>query len=204
MVERDRRLADILELTGGPAWTKQGIQAGDSVPFRRRPGFEALLHIIVEQQLSVASANAIWARLAARVKPLTPPKVLAVRQTTLRKVGLSTQKIRYARALAQAVSRGELDLGALEDLSDEEASARLMELPGIGRWTAEIYLMFTLGRADVWPAGDLVLQNAARDLFGLEARPKVAEMDELAEPWRPWRSVAARLFWHYFEHFRGT
>ena len=181
LARREPRFAQALEITGPP-------------PLRRRKdGFEALLSAIVSQQVSVASADAIWKRL--RSARLTGPrKVAAASETELRACGLSGPKIRYARALAEA----RIDYAALREVKDEEVVSRLTEVPGIGRWTAEVYAMFSLGRADVFAPGDLALQEAARMLFELEARPREAELRGMAEDWSPWRSVAARLLWAYF------
>ena len=196
LLRRDPRLRPINRLAG--KWTERGIAAGDSGLLRRQPGFASLLRIIIEQQVSVASANAIWGRLQDKVS-LVPEDMLQVEDATFREVGFSRQKTQYARALATEIVEGRLDLEALQHMSEADATSALVRVKGIGRWTAEIYLMFVLGRPDVWPAGDLVLQYAVRDLFDLGDRPKEKEMDALSEPWRPWRSVAARLFWHSYE-----
>lgn len=168
------------------------------LPLRRRPdGFEALLDAIVGQQVSTASAQAIWNRLSAA--GLTSAEALAIASDEdCRAVGLSRQKIRYARSLAQA----RLDYVALRLAPDDEVVATLTAQPGIGTWTAEIYAMFALGRADVFAHGDLALQEAAMVLFDLPARPKEREMRALATGWSPWRSVAARLLWAYYRVMR--
>ena len=132
----------------------------------RPPGFVTLLRTIVGQQVSVASANAIWTRVAESVQPLTPEALLLQDDDALRACGLSRPKIRYGRALAERCSSGALDLGRLQNLPDEEAAAALVDVPGIGQWTAEVYLLFALGRRDVLPAGDLALLTAAQRLFG--------------------------------------
>ena len=164
------------------------------LPLRRRPeGFAELMSAIVSQQVSTASANAIWARVEA-AGLVTPLAVADASEEALRGCGLSGPKIRYARALAEA----DLDFAALRDLADESIIAQLVELPGIGRWTAEIYAMFSLGRADVFAANDLALQEAARLLFELDARPNERAMRVMAEAWSPWRAVAARLLWAYY------
>ena len=201
LLRRDPRLRAVNRMAG--KWTERGIAAGDSGLLRRQPGFASLLRIIVEQQVSVASAKAIWGRLEDQVD-LSPESVLQVSDKTLRGVGLSGQKIRYARELATEIIEGRLDLDALQHMSEQDATTELVRVKGIGRWTAEIYLMFVLGRPDVWPAGDVALQNAVRDLLELEVRPNAKEMDVLSEPWRPWRSVAARLFWHSYEAARSA
>lgn len=164
------------------------------LPLRRKPeGFAELLSAIVSQQVSVASANAIWGRMEAA--GLTRGEVVAgASDEDLRAAGLSRQKIRYARALAEA----EIDFPALAGLPDAEVIATLVAVPGIGRWTAEIYAMFSLGRADVFAPGDLALQEAARLLFDLPERPREAAFRSMAEDWSPWRAVAARLLWAYY------
>ena len=189
------------DVAEGAAWLAGREPAGGGalaavgeVPLRRRPeGFGALLWIIAGQQVSTASAAAIWARAEA-AGLTTEAAVAAASDAALAAVGLSRPKRRYARALAEA----RLDYGALAGLDDAGVVARLTEVPGIGRWSAEIYATISLGRADVLAAGDLALQEAVRGLFGLAARPREAELRALAEPWSPWRGVAARLLWAYY------
>lgn len=171
--------------------------AGDP-PLRRRPaGFEGLARIIVGQQLSVASASAIWARTETVCRPFEPAVVLALKDRQLAKAGLSRPKIRTLRAISEACCNG-LDLTRLEHASDEGVHAALTEVVGIGPWTADVYIMFCLGRADGWAPGDLALQIAAQRALDLAERPDKDEMMELAERWRPWRGVAARLLWAYY------
>lgn len=168
------------------------------VPLRRRPaGFEGLAAIVTSQQISDAAADAIWTRLAAAVTPFTPENLLAAETAALQAAGLSQPKIRTLRAAAAACADG-LDLAALAALPAEAATARLTALPGIGPWTAEVYLLFCEGHADLFPAGDLALRNAVADAFGLAARPDADALRRIAEPWSPWRGVAARLFWAYY------
>ena len=178
--------------------------AGDP-PLRRQPGgFEGLARIIVAQQLSTASAAAIWKRVAERVRPLGAAAMLAESDDGLRAAGLSGPKIRTLRALSEAVARKQLDLRRLERLDDAEVHASLCAVKGIGPWTADIYIMFSLGRADAFAHGDLALQIAAQHAAGLDARPKPDALSEMAERWRPWRGVAARLLWAYYPHMRAT
>ncbi|WP_212525970.1 DNA-3-methyladenine glycosylase 2 family protein [Actibacterium sp. MT2.3-13A] len=160
---------------------------------RRRDGFEPLLGAIVSQQVSVAAADAIWGRLKA-ARLTGPRQVIRASEEELRACGLSRQKIRYAKALAGAG----IDYRGLRAAPDEQVVATLVAVPGIGRWTAEIYAMFSLGRADVFAPGDLALQEAARLLFGLEARPSERALREMAAGWAPWRGVAARALWAYY------
>jgi DNA-3-methyladenine glycosylase II len=164
------------------------------LPLRREAdGFAALLRAIVGQQVSVASARAIWARLEAA--GLTEAAAMAAAtDDDLRAAGLSRQKARYGRALAQAG----IDFNALRSVPDVDVVRALVGVPGIGAWTAEIYAMFALGRADVFAPGDLALQEAARMLFQLDARPSEKGLRAMAEAWSPWRSVAARLLWAYY------
>jgi DNA-3-methyladenine glycosylase II len=168
-------------------------------PLRRRSdGFAGLAAIIVAQQLSTASANAIWGRLAAAFEPLDPEAILRARPARLARLGLSAPKIRALKEIARAVKRGNLALATLGGLAAEDAHAALTAVHGIGPWTADIYLLACLGHADAWPAGDLALQEAARVAFALPARPTAKEMLALAESWRPWRAVAARILWSYY------
>lgn len=160
---------------------------------RRRDGFEALLSAVVSQQLSVSAADSIWNRLAAA--GLTVPEAIAeADEEGLRACGLSRPKVRYAKGLAESG----LDFEALRSLPNEAVVAELTALKGIGKWTAEIYAMASLGRADVFAAGDLALQESTRILFGLHTRPTEKELDRMAADWSPWRSVAARLLWAYY------
>lgn len=160
----------------------------------RKDGFEALLSAIVSQQVSVAAANAIWNRL--KDAGITGPrKVMWSTDDELRACGLSRQKIRYARALASA----NIKFASLRERPNDQVMETLVEVPGIGIWTAEIYAMFSLGRADVFAPGDLALQESARLLFGLDERPKEKAMRQMALEWSPWRSVAARLLWAYYK-----
>ncbi len=181
-----------------PRFADALAQTGE-VPLRLRDdGFAELLGAIVSQQVSTASAQAIWGRMV-QAGLTDPVRVARATEAELRACGLSRQKIRYAAALADAG----IDYAALRDLPSEAVIARLVEVPGIGRWTAEIYAMFSLGRADVFAPGDLALQEAARLLFDLDARPGDRELRVMAEAWSPWRAVAARLLWSYYRLAKG-
>ena len=163
------------------------------LPLRLKPdGFGPLLHIIVGQQVSVASANALWSKLQA-ADMTTPMAVRSATQDNLRGLGLSQQKARYAHALADA----ELDFDGLHHLPSDKVIKALCAVKGIGMWTAEVYTMFSLGRADIFAPGDLAIQEAAKLLFGLPERPSERTLRKMADAWSPWRSVAARLFWAY-------
>ena len=178
-------------------------RAGEPRFRRRRNGFPTLLHIILEQQVSIDAAAAMHRRLTGLCDPLIPENFLALDDWALRSCGFSRQKTDYARRLAAAVAGGEFDFDRLAAAADAAALAALVSLKGIGRWSAEIYLIFALGRPDVWPAGDLGLQLAVADCLGLEARPGEAALRAIGEAWQPWRSVAACLFWQSYLHARG-
>jgi DNA-3-methyladenine glycosylase II len=191
LLERDPRLAPILAIAGPP-------------PLRRREGgFAGLASIVVSQQLSTASAAAIWTRVTALLDPFAPAAFLRLRAPRLQRAGLSAAKIRTLRSIASALTSGALDLAALADRTADDAHAALTALHGIGPWTADIYLLFCLGHPDAWPAGDLALREAARLAFALKARPTPREMQPLAEGWRPWRGVAARVLWSYYRALKG-
>ncbi|WP_137391188.1 DNA-3-methyladenine glycosylase family protein [Rhodoligotrophos defluvii] len=186
LAARERRFGDMFAVTGMP-------------PLRRLPGgFPGLLRIVTEQQLSLASAAAIWARMQARHDPLTPERMLALADEDFRAVGQSAAKIKTIRALSLAVVERRLDLASLDQAPDDEIRRSLTAVPGIGPWSAEVYLLACLGRPDAWPSGDLALQVAAQAAFGLPERPDARAMARLAESWRPWRAVAARLIWAYY------
>ena len=172
-------------------------------PLRRRPGgIAGLARIIVGQQLSTASAGAIWGRLEALLSPLTAEALLEETDEALKGCGLSAPKIRTLRAIARAIAHEGLDLDALPSLDDTAVHEALCAVKGIGPWTADIYIMFCLGRADAFAPGDLALQVAAGHAAGLEARPGADELLAMAERWRPWRGVAARLLWAYYPHMK--
>ena len=185
-------------IAADPRW-RDALAAAGRPTLRRRPdGFAGLASIVVSQQLSTASAKAIWDRLAAALHPISPQTVRRARTAKLARAGLSAPKIRTLKAMARTIDRGDLDLAALAALPAEEAHRRLTAVHGIGPWTADIYLLFCLGHADTWPAGDLALQEAARLLLGLRARPSTRDMGPLAESWRPWRGAAACMLWTYY------
>jgi DNA-3-methyladenine glycosylase II len=185
-------------IAADPRW-RDALAAAGRPPLRRRPdGFAGLASIVVSQQLSTASAKAIWNRLETALDPISPQAVRRARTAKLARAGLSGPKIRTLKAIAGAIDRGDLDLAALAALPADEAHRRLIAVHGIGPWTADIYLLFCLGHADAWPAGDLALQEAARLLLGLRARPSSRDMGPLAESWRPWRGAAACMLWTYY------
>lgn len=196
-----RLIAGPQDVAEGAAWLAANeprfalaLAAVGEVPLRRRPdGFAALMDAIISQQVSVASANAIRTRMGAAGFDVRAQVALATEQE-LRAAGLSRQKAGYALALAHS----QVDFDALRQMPDEAVIADLVAVKGIGRWTAEIYAMFALGRADVFAPNDLALQEAARHLFGLDARPKEAELRAMALAWSPWRAVAARILFAYY------
>lgn len=163
-------------------------------------GFAGVLDTVLAQQVSAGATRTIRRRLHDAVGELTPQAFLALDDAHLRAIGLSRQKIRYGRGIAEATLSGELDFEAIAGLSDADAKAALCRIKGIGPWTAELYLLFALGRPDIWPAADLAVQEALRRLKRLRTRPNARRMRELGEPWRPYRSAAARFLWHYYRH----
>jgi DNA-3-methyladenine glycosylase II len=175
------------------------LAIGPPPPRDRPPGFSSLLRAIVAQQISAASAAALWARLAAAVEPIAPETVAPLGLDTLRALGFSRQKALYAQGLARDVLEQRVDLGLLSTLDDEAAIAHLIQIKGIGRWSAEVYLLFALGRTDVFPAGDLALAIALQRLKRLRRRPDPKRLLKLAEPWRPYRGAAAHFLWHYYK-----
>jgi DNA-3-methyladenine glycosylase II len=186
LIKRDPRFAPVFERTGLP-------------PLRRREGgFAGLAQIVMGQQLSTASAAAIYGRLVAIADPFDHASVLRARKDRLLRIGLSNAKVKALKEIAKAIEKKHVDLNALADIPADEAHAALVALHGIGPWTADLYLLACLGHADAWPAGDLALQEAARLAFGLPKRPTTKEMGPLADKWRPWRAVAARLLWSYY------
>ncbi len=178
-------------------------QAGAPLPRRRPDGFPAIVESIIGQQVSAQAGAAIRDRVRAGLGKVTPWAVLKVSDDALRSFGLSRPKVRYIRGVAEAVRDGRIDFDALRDQSDAEVLAALTALKGIGQWTAEIYLMFALGRPDVMPSGDLALQEATARLMDMPDRPKPKELAEIAERWRPWRSTAALMLWYYYRYTGG-
>jgi DNA-3-methyladenine glycosylase II len=175
------------------------IALAGPVPLRRAdPGFEGLTRIIVSQQVSVASARAIWERVQRRYPELGPGDIMAATDMDLRECGLSGPKIRTMRTLAEAATSGRLDLPALAAAHPDAVRTAMTSLPGIGPWTADIYLMFHLGHVDVFAPGDLALQEAVRIGFAQASRPSAKEMATMSLAWSPWRAVAARLLWAYY------
>lgn len=165
----------------------------------RDAGFATLLRIIIDQQVSVQSGAAIWKRLEVGLVDCTAPAVLDAGDDKLKAFGLSRPKARYAIGLAEAIRDGTLNLDALKDLPNDDVKAQLTAVKGIGRWTAEVYMMFALGRPDIWPAGDLALAEAAKRLLNLDTRPTPDQLDEIGERWKPERTAAAVFLWHCYK-----
>lgn len=183
---RDPDLAAVVERYGPPPlWA-------------RRPGFSTLVRIILEQQVSLRSAAAAYGRLRVVAGRVTPSRVAALGERDLRAAGLTRQKAAYCHGLASAIVAGGLDLGRLHQLSDDDVRSVLVELPGVGPWTADIYLLMALCRPDVWPSGDLALARALQRVKRLRRVPGDDRMSRIAQTWSPWRAVAARVLWHSY------
>jgi DNA-3-methyladenine glycosylase II len=186
LLRQDPRLKPVFELTGMPALR------------RREPGFAGLAHIVTGQQLSTASASAIWARVSAAFNPFDPEKLRKARADRLGRLGLSAAKIKTLKSIARELAAERLNLDVLANEDADVAHNTLTALHGIGPWTADVYLLFCLGHGDAWPAGDLAVQEAVKIGLGLKTRPTPKEMAPLAEPWRPLRGAAAHLWWSYY------
>lgn len=188
LAARDPDLAAVVKRCGPPPlWS-------------RPPGFATLVRVVLEQQVSLVSARAVYQRLEERLGAVTPERLTTVGEQGLRALGLTRQKASYCHGLAAAVHSGRFDLGAVARLDDAAAHAALTALRGVGPWTAAIYLLMALGRPDVWPPGDLALVKAAQQVKALESAPDRQTFERLAEPWRPWRAVAARILWQHYLH----
>ena len=184
--DRDPDLAQILTKLGPPPM------------WARKPGFPTLIHIILEQQVSLASARAAYDRLLETASPLTPVRFLELDDATLKAIGFSRQKTAYGRSLAKALVNAHLNLVKLAAMDDTKVRAELIKIKGIGPWTADIYLLVALRRPDIMPSADLALATAAQKVKGLSSRPTPDELNTLSNNWKPWRAVAARLLWHYY------
>lgn len=185
LAQQDPDLARIVKNLGPPPFWK------------REPGFPTLVYLILEQQVSLASAKASYERLIAVTgTPLHPEAFLKLNARTLRRIGFSRQKARYCRLLAQSILKKQLDLDALHQMDDVAARTELIRIKGIGPWTADVYLLTALRRPDAWPVGDLALQKAVRRVKRLRKHPSPAKLEHIGKSWRPWRAVAARLLWH--------
>ncbi len=176
---------------------------GDPPLRRNQGGFKGLARIVVGQQLSVASANAIWSRLEMQIKPFKPDRFMAINNKQFRSLGLSRPKVRTLQAISQAVIDNQIHFRGFPRKSNETIKEQLVAIHGIGPWTADIYLMFCLGRADSWAPGDLALQYAVQAALQMEKKPDAEQLESLAEIWRPWRGVAARLLWAYYREIKN-
>ena len=196
--------ADIAALIAAhPIFSRIEPAAGPLVWRSRPPGLPGLLRTICGQSISQAAAEAIWGRVSALPGALDPEGLLALDEGQLLGAGLSRPKLRHAQALARACLNGRLDFAALPRLPDAEALGMLVAVPGLGPWTASVYLLFAENRRDLFPAGDVALANAAADLFEMPARPDPRALAAMAAAWSPWRGVAARLLWHWWRHRTG-
>lgn len=186
LARRDPHLAGVVARHGAPPlWD-------------RPPGFETLVQIILEQQVSLSAGRAAYGRLERLAGAVTPARVAALTEADLRGAGLTRQKSAYIRGLAQAIVAGEFDPDALTDMDDDGARQALIRLKGVGAWTADIYLLMALGRADIWPSGDLALVAAIREVKRLRALPSPDRIGRITRAWSPWRAVAARVLWHHY------
>ncbi|HWD48794.1 MAG TPA: hypothetical protein VG309_02645 [Rhizomicrobium sp.] len=191
LIAADKRFHPMVKRAGKPPFLP-----------RRKHGFEALMDIVVSQQLSIAAADTIFGRVKEKVVPFDPATMLATEPETLRACGLSAPKQKHMKSIASAILEGTLDLKRVRALHDDDARAHLTAIKGIGPWTADIYLMSSLGRADVWPVADVGLQAALTRVLGLRKRPNEKQMEKLSQTWRPWRTVAARLLWTHEDGIR--
>ena len=171
---------------------------GDPPLWRRETGFQTLVHIILEQQVSLKSAKSMLVRLETAIQPFTAEKFIELGDGYLRSLGVTRQKSAYLIDLSASIVNGELSFEKLAQMSDEEARVMLTRVKGIGSWSADVYLLMAMGRADIWPAGDLALAVAMQELMGLSQRPSPIELERIAEQWRPHRAVAARMLWQYY------
>lgn len=191
LMAREPRFAQVVEVHGLPSAR------------RVENSLASLLKIVTEQLISLKAADAIWRRIESRLHPFEPHEILKFSLEDLQGLGLTRVKARSFQAVAMALNSGELNFESLHEVSDQDVLAKLIALPGIGAWTADIYLLTALGRADACPAGDLALQMAAQDLFAMNGRPTPKAFLERAENWKPWRSVAARLLWSHYRGLKG-
>ena len=186
LADRDQNFARILKTYGNP-------------PLWRRPAsFTTLIRIILEQQVSLKSADAMYRKLRAAINPFTPKSLLDCGPDCLRSLGVTRQKTGYLLNVSAAITKGELNLRKLTAMSDAHVKQTLMQIKGLGSWSADVYLLMAMRRADAWPAGDLALAVAVKELNGLEQRPGFAELEQIADKWRPHRAVAARMLWQYY------
>jgi DNA-3-methyladenine glycosylase II len=194
----------IAELKSRDKYLSSAISRWGSPPFWTHPkGFPGLVIAILSQQVSLESAQAAYSKLENLIDEVSPEEFLRLDNDELLGIGFSRQKASYVHGIAQKIFNGDIDLEKLEELDDDIVRTRLITLRGVGPWTADTYLLFALCRSDAWPSGDLALEKAVQDLKGLFEKPSTEEVDKIAEAWRPWRAVAARILWHYYLNERG-
>ena len=200
MTLNDKRLSEAAKSVAmlDPCLARILDELGTPPLWAREQGFVTLVRIILEQQVSLVSADAMFRRLTGKIEPLTPATVLAAGAPCLRSFGVTRQKASYFVNVAESIQSGELNLGVLDKESDEHVLEKLTSVKGIGPWTARIYLLMALCRPDVWPVGDIALASAAKNLKGLPSRPTQPELSEIALAWQPYRATAARMLWHYY------
>ncbi len=186
LAARDETLAGILMTYGAPPM------------WRRATGFPTLVHIILEQQVSLKSAKAMLLRLQSAIDPFTPEQFVQLGDAYLRRLGVTRQKSSYLLHLSESIMNGQFSFRRLAALDNHEAQLYLTQIKGVGSWSADVYLLMAMRRADIWPAGDLALAVAAKELLGLEKRPTPEELEQIAEKWRPYRAVAARMLWQHY------
>jgi DNA-3-methyladenine glycosylase II len=186
LAARDEILARILATHGAPPM------------WRRATGFTTLVHIILEQQVSLKSAKSMLRRLQSAIDPFTPENFISLGESYLRGLGVTRQKSTYLLHLSNSILSGDLSLARLSRMTDDDVRLRLTRIKGIGSWSADVYLLMAMRRADIWPAGDLALAVAVKELWGLEFRPTPDELERIAERWRPYRAVAARMLWQHY------
>ena len=198
---RARLLEGVTELCRrDPDLNRIVVTIGPPPMWVRKQGFSTLVYIILEQKVSIVSAKAVYQRLMEVMDRHTPQEFLGLSDSELKLIGLSRQKIRYCRLLAESILAGALDLSALRRMSDDAVHTKLTSLKGIGPWSADVYLLTALRRPDIWPSGDIALAAAAQRVKRLRSRPTPEKLDVLGRRWTPWRSVAARLLWHHYLH----
>jgi len=194
----------ISDITKSESDLAEAVSRWGNPPFWvHAPGFPGMVIAILSQQVSLESANATFSKLENAIGSINPEEFLSLDDNTLRKIGFSRQKASYVRGVAQEIMVGEFDLEDIESMDNSQARERLMGVRGIGPWTADTYLLFSLRRADAWPSGDIALAKAIQELRRLVTIPSYEEIDQIADRWRPWRAVAARILWHYYLSERG-
>jgi len=194
----------ISELTMHESDLAEAVSRWGNPPFWvHTPGFPSMVIAILSQQVSLESAQATFAKLENIIGSINPENFLPLDDSMLRKIGFSRQKASYVRGLAHEIMAGKFDLKDLESMDNNQARKRLIEVRGIGPWTADTYLLFALRRSDAWPSGDLALAKAIQELRKLVTIPSTEEVDTIADHWRPWRAVAARILWHHYLNERG-